>query len=98
MKFRCTEMEGEPSPIKLEASVDHLDERFFPSNDRPIHEDFIAAHMHRGARKLLVFLVSPRKVAILTRAHNPLVHGSSPCGPTTFESRATCAAFSWAIS
>jgi len=36
----------------------------------------------------------PRGQSILMRAHNPLVHGSSPCGPTTFKA-AHCAAFAF---
>ena len=48
--------------------------------------------MHRHHLKALILLAVTDIYGTLTRAHNPLVHGSSPCEPTNSKA-AHCAAF-----
>lgn len=48
--------------------------------------------MHRHHLKALILLAVTNVYGSLTRAHNPLVHGSSTCEPTKSKA-AHCAAF-----
>jgi hypothetical protein len=51
---------------------------FVPSNVRPIQAESITAHIHMHSLNSLISLAFPNEFADFTRAHNPLVRGSSP--------------------